>query len=69
MKVVCAACNLHYANVDNMEFAEMLVYSDTLALWHAPQCSATAAEHADALELVESIVAADTTAAREGQTP
>lgn len=60
MKVVCAACNLHYADIDTeMPFAEKLIYSDALALWHAPQCHATEEDHAAALAMVQAVEAAD----------
>lgn len=60
MKVVCAACNVHYADLeDSMTFAEKLVYSDSLAEWHGPNCGATREEHAAALKIVEAIEKAD----------
>lgn len=56
MRVVCAACNLHYADLDNeMDFATMLVYSDSLAEWHAPHCTATREEHQAALQLIQAV--------------
>ena len=60
MRVVCAACDLHYADLDNgMPFAEKLVYSDALAEWHAPQCSATRDEHAAAVAMMEAVIAVE----------
>lgn len=57
MKVVCAACKLHYADLDpDMEFGEMLVYSDALAEWHGPWCGASRDEHAAALAMMEAVV-------------
>lgn len=60
MRVVCAACNQHYADLeDSMPFAEKLVYSDSLAEWHGPKCTATEAEHAAALKMVQAIEQVD----------
>ena len=54
MRVVCAACNEHYADIDDsVEFAEMLVYSDALALWHGQHCTATPEQHRDGVAWIE----------------
>ena len=54
MRVVCAACQRHYADLDSeMPFAEKLIYSDALAEWHAPHCTATRDEHGAALAFRE----------------
>lgn len=56
MKVVCAACRDHYADLDDsMDFETKLVYSDVLAEWHGPLCTATREEHGAALALIEAI--------------
>lgn len=56
MRVVCAACNEHYADIDSeMPFEEKLVYSDALALWHAPWCRATEQEHQAGMEWLEAL--------------
>lgn len=58
MKVVCAACMLHYADLDAaLTFEEMIVYSDVLAEWHGPYCTATQDEHQAALQMVEAVEA------------
>ena len=69
MRVVCAACNQHYADIDSERpFAEKLAYSDAPALWHATNCTDTPEEHAAALQMVEFIEQSDAARARERQT-
>lgn len=68
MKVVCLACNEHYADLDsNMPFSEKLVWSDALVNWHAPLCAATAEQHAAGLVVLAAMQAA-AEAAPPGQT-
>lgn len=60
MRVVCAACQQHYADLDDgMPFAEKLVYSDVLAEWHGPHCTATREEHQAALQLIQAVEAVE----------
>lgn len=60
MRVVCAACQTHYADLeDGMDFATKLVYSDALAEWHAPHCGASRDEHQAALQLIQAVEAVE----------
>lgn len=60
MKVVCAACQQHYADLeDSMPFPEKLVYSDALAEWHGPHCTASRDEHQAALQLIQAAEAVE----------
>jgi hypothetical protein len=60
VRVVCAACNSHYADLDDaMPFAEKLVWSDSLAEWHGPHCTATREEHQAALQLIQAVEAVE----------
>ncbi len=60
MRVVCAACNAHYADLeDSMTFETKLVYSDVLAEWHAPHCTATREEHQAALQMIQAVEAVE----------
>lgn len=62
MKVVCAACQTHYADLeDSMTFAEKLVYSDALAEWHGPHCTATPDEHQAALQMIQAVESVEAT--------
>jgi len=42
-----------------MAFEVKLIYSDALAEWHGPSCTASRDQHSVALALIEAIVAAD----------
>lgn len=56
MRVVCAACNTHYADIPaDLTGPEQLHLSDVLASGHASRCTATAAEHAAGLEWVQAM--------------
>lgn len=61
MRVVCAACNEHYADVpDESSFEEKLVMSDALAVYHMAHCQASARDKDDAWELMETITETET---------
>jgi hypothetical protein len=61
MRVVCAACNEHYADLDDsMEFESMLVYSDALAVYHLAHCQASRDEKDAAWEMMEAASKVDT---------
>lgn len=61
MRVVCAACDAHYADLDNdMPFEAMLIYSDALAMYHLAHCRASRDEKDAAWEMMEAAVAVDT---------
>lgn len=61
MRVVCAACNEHYADLDDdMPFEEKLIYSDALAFYHLPHCRASRDEKDAAWEMMEAAVAVET---------
>ena len=56
MRVVCAACNVHYADrEDGLPRGVMLARSDELAVEHAPRCTASREEHAAGLVWVEAM--------------
>lgn len=56
MKVVCAACNEHYADIDgDLPFEEILTYSDALAVYHLAHCQASRDEKNAAWELMEAV--------------
>lgn len=55
MKVVCAACREHYADIEETDFEQMLVMSDALAVYHLAHCQASASEKEDAWNLMETI--------------
>ncbi len=61
MRVVCAACNAHYADVDSesMSFEELLVYSDALAMYHLAHCRASRDEKDAAWEMMEAVSAVE----------
>ncbi len=64
VRVVCAACNEHYADVpDESTFEEKLVLSDALAVYHLAHCQASAQDKNDAWELMEAITKAETAGA------
>jgi hypothetical protein len=61
VRVVCAACNEHYADVpDDSSFEEKLVMSDALAVYHLAHCQASAQDKDDAWELMAAITEAET---------
>jgi hypothetical protein len=61
MRVVCAACDLHYADIDSdLPFEEILTYSDALAVYHMAQCQASRDEKDAAWELMEAVSAVET---------
>lgn len=61
MKVVCAACDQHYADLaDEMPFEEKLIYSDALAIYHLPHCRASRDEKDAAWEMMEAASIVDT---------
>jgi hypothetical protein len=60
VRVVCAACLLHYADLeDSLPFAEKIVWSDSLAEWHGPNCTATRDEHQAALQMMQAVEAVE----------
>ena len=59
MRVVCAACNEHYADMETgLPQGVMLARSDELAVEHAPRCTASREEHAAGLEWIEAMKSA-----------
>lgn len=60
MRVVCAACNAHYADIDSaLPFEEILTYSDALAVYHMAHCQASADEKDAAWEMMEAVSTVD----------
>ncbi len=60
MRVVCAACNAHYADLaDEMPFEEKLIHSDALAVYHMAHCQASKDEKDAAWEMMEAVEAVD----------
>lgn len=56
MRVVCAACNAHYADIDStLPFEEILTYSDALAVYHLAHCQASRTEKEAAWALMEAV--------------
>ena len=61
MRVVCAACNEHYADIDgDLPFEEIRARSDSLAVYHLPHCQASSDEKNAAWELMEAVNAVET---------